>query len=293
MRPANVGPDAEDIELTCKAELNTGDHWTSCSWSHALPDTWSVMNTPGYIMCTASPSDDGKQCTNVGNIESGQYSHDSEWLDAYVDRLTFKTKENECKLRISSPHANDTGLWICRMNDNTVSSQSTFREELNIFVANRSVVEITDPALEDGKDRSLWVDISDGQDKVQASCESTYGVPPPELVWYIDEPSNKVSSRDATIKETLNNPNDKQDLTVKSTILLELNERRLGSYGVRPEHGSFSFSLGCYPRQERYFKQDHTTYNEAKLMVFGTSPAQKILQSTSLLLAGFFVLKNL
>lgn len=274
-RPAFSGQDAPDIEVMCRMELNPGDHWTSCTWSHVFTDVWGLTNSPGYIMCTVSNLNDNQQkCDDVGNLQRqyGGYDPQNMWVTDYVDRLSHIVTDTTCGLKISKPHANDTGSWKCEVNDNSFGSQSSkFWSEVNLYVANRSEVIISDPVEETGKDRSIWVDISTGRARVQASCKSVYGIPLPKLVWYIDEQTNRVSSRDATITTSTSSSGTNGDF-ITSTISMDISEKSLSSFGVRPDKGYFSFTLGCYPDQENYFSKTGTyVKNPAEVMVFGKS----------------------
>jgi len=293
LSPAYSGDDAEDIYLTCRLELSPGDHWTSCSWSHQFPDLWGLTNSQGYVMCSVSSENDNqKQCQDVGNLKDmyGGYEKENEWLDGFVERLSHTVTGTTCGLKISRPSANDTGVWKCMVSDNSAGG-SYFSSEIDLFVANKSEALITDPAMDMGMDQSLWIDVSDGQDTIEASCESVYGVPPPQLIWYIDEPSNQISDRDADITERTDSSGG-SDVTVKtkSSISMDVDIRSLGTYGVRDEHGYFSFSLGCYPDQENYFSQSGSyVRNPAEVMVFGRSGGVVLHTSLAVLIAQILI----
>lgn len=277
--PAYSGDDAEDVYLSCRMELNSGDHWTSCSWSHQFPDLWGLTNSQGYVMCTVSSIDDNqKECNDVGNLRDtyGGYERENEWLEGFVGRISHTVTSDTCGIRISRPSANDTGVWKCTVSDNSAggpgSPSTYFSAEIDLFVANKSEAVITDPPMERGMSQSIWVDVTDGQDSLEASCESIYGVPPPKLIWYIDEPSNQINSRDADIDEDIEQTSSDVTVKTKSTINMDLDVRSLSSYGVNEEHGFFSFALGCYPKQDRYFSQSGSfVRNPAEVMVFGRS----------------------
>jgi len=282
-QPAHSGDDAPSIDLSCSLELNPGDHWRSCTWSHTFPDIWGLTNSQGYVMCSVSDINDNQQrCKDVGNLKStyGGYDQKNMWLEDYVDRLYFSVTDNLCGLRINKPNANDTGVWKCEVNSNAIGSTSSkFWAEVDLFVANKSEVLITDPPSE--RNQNIMVDLSTGRASIQASCKSMYGIPLPEIIWYIDETSNRVSSRDASISTSVSSTEN----SVSSTISMDLDERSLGSYGVRPEHGYFSFALGCYPRQDNYFSQSRTSQNVGEVVVFGTSDGSTFPNTAPLLLA--------
>ena len=107
-----------------------------------------------------------------------------------------------------NPHANDTGIWKCHVNDNNPSGQtSALWAETEIFVANKSTVAITSPSHTDSNSVPLIeVDLSSGGvqvatreilhdlrrflPQIDAECKAEFGRPPPQVKWYIDEPSN-------------------------------------------------------------------------------------------------------
>jgi len=290
-RPAYSGDDAQSIELGCRMDLSPGEHWTSCSWSHEFKDIWGLTNSQGYIMCTVSNiNDDRQKCEDVGNLKRtyGGYDYENQFLEEYVDRLSYRVTDNTCGLLISKPNANDTGLWKCEVNSNNRDTGSTkFWSDVHLYVANRSEVLITEPPAGVGLDQTLWADISDGQDRIEAACQSVYGVPLPEIVWYIDESTNRINVRDASISSNVNSQGD----SVTSSISLDIDERMLGSYGVRPENGYFSFALGCYPNQGKYFNQNGYVKNPGEVMVFGKSGATAALTTIGLVLAQLVLLR--
>ncbi|XP_023324012.1 uncharacterized protein LOC111698026 isoform X2 [Eurytemora carolleeae] len=291
-KPANSGKNA--VTLSCRLELSPGDHWTSCAWSHVFPDVWGLTNSPGYVMCTVSSiNGDGAPCQDVGNLKGtydGAYDTGNAWVGSYVSRISHDVTENSCGLTINSPNANDTGVWKCHVKDNTVgSSASVFWSEINLYVANKSEVVITDPALDSGMDKSLWVDISQSRGRIQASCKSLYGVPPPEIRWYIDELRNRISTRDATITSTTSSTGE----SVTSTISMDLDEMILSSYGVQPDQGYFSFALGCFPEQGNYFQSQSGVLNPAEVMVFGKSSGEIFLPVSLIILLQTVLITNI
>ena len=73
---------------------------------------------------------------------------------------------------------------------------------MELYVANQSTVAITDPDLFGNSGVALEVDLSSStQEFVDAECTAMYGIPPPDIIWYIDEPSNTVDNgADQTVR---------------------------------------------------------------------------------------------
>ena len=81
------------------------------------------------------------------------------------------------------------------------------------------MVAITDPDLFNNPGTSLEVDLtSSTRVEVDVECTAEYGVPPPDIIWYIDEPSNTVDG-DAT-------QSIQSDGSVVSNIRLTLDQNR-------------------------------------------------------------------
>jgi len=224
-------------------------------------------------MCSAvHESDDGQVCEDQGNlvdqVYSGGYNDptQNQYTQYDTSRLQYLVSENSCGLRIQSPHANDTGIWKCHVNDNNPEGQSTTMwAEIDLFVANESMVAITDPDLFNNPGTSLEVDLtSSTRVEVDVECTAEYGVPPPDIIWYIDEPSNTVDGdADQSIQS---------DGSVVSNIRLTLDQNSMSRYGIRETNSYFSFALGCYPDQGDYFESKPENYkNPAEVLVFGTS----------------------
>lgn len=244
-------------------------------------------------MCTVSNVNDNNQkCEDVGNLRKtyGGYDYENQFLEEYVDRLSYLVTDTTCGLRISKPNANDTGIWKCEVNSNNRDSTSSrFWSDVNLYVANKSEVVITDPPAGVGLDQSLWADISDGQTRIQAACQSLYGVPLPEITWYIDETSNRINSRDASISTTVSSKGD----SVTSSISMDVDERMLGSYGVRAENGYFSFALGCYPNQGKYFPPKSNVKQLGEVLVFGKSSGSIAAATIAMVLAQILIIRFL
>jgi hypothetical protein len=91
--------------------------------------------------------------------------------------------------------------------------------EVDLFVANDSVVAITDPDMYGNTGVSIEVDLStSSRVDVDAECTAEYGIPPPDIIWYIDEPTNTV---DGSSDQT-----EQSDGTVVSSIRLSLDQNR-------------------------------------------------------------------
>lgn len=285
-QPAYSGTDAPAIELQCRMTFNPGERWTRCSWTHQLTDVWGYNNQQGYIMCTAGGrGDHNQQCSDVGNLADTQYSGESinPWVQAYASRISFMLTDTACGIRINQPHANDTGVWKCMVDDNSATGQSTiFWADMQLYVANRSEVVITDPDVLSDKGATISLDLTSGSGRLQATCLARYGVPAPTIVWYIDDPVNKISSRDGSIDSR---PSTGQN-TVQSTVSLSLDLNRLSSLGVRPTRSTFAFTLGCYPDQGTYFTQSRPNMrNPAEVVVFARSGASILLPLSLLSIA--------
>lgn len=103
------------------------------------------------------------------------------------------------------------------MQDNNPNGETTkMRSEVEVFVANKSVVAITHPDPTDKAKYSIEVDLAAGSTKIEAECEAKFGLPPPTIRWYIDEPSN-VIDRQYQSDSTKNDGS-----TVESTIQFTL-----------------------------------------------------------------------
>jgi len=279
--PARSGQNAPSINLECQLDFNanSGEKWTWCSWTHTFPDVWAYDNKEAFVMCsTTHNSDDGQVCEDQGNLVDdnygGYYDPEQNPITHYdTTRLRFLVSERSCGLTIQAPHANDTGVWKCHVNDNNQEGQSTTMvAEVNLFVANESVVSITDPDLISNPGTSLEVDLTSSRADVDAECTAEYGVPPPEIIWYIDEPTNTV---DQSVDQSI-----QSDGSVVSSIRLSLDQNSLSRYGIRMTNDYFSFALGCYPDQGDYFESKPQDYlNPAEVLVFGTSGAVTVTTS--------------
>jgi len=272
--PARSGQNAQAINLECRVQLNTGEKMTLCKWVHTLPDVWIPNAYDGreeeaYVMCLAAHNDDdGQTCKDDGNIiDTNNGGYNDPTTNPYTaydtTRLTHRMTDTICGLTISNPHANDTGIWKCHVNDNNQEVMTQWAE-VNLFVANESVVSITDPDMAGNPGLSLEVDLASGnREELQVECTAQYGIPPPDIVWYIDEPSNKVTGS--------SDQSEDSDGTVGSTIRLQLDQSSLSRYGIREINNYFSFALGCYPDQGDYFDNVEDINNPAEVLVFGTS----------------------
>eukprot|EP00092_Neocalanus_flemingeri_P029943 GFUD01032509.1.p1 GENE.GFUD01032509.1~~GFUD01032509.1.p1 ORF type:complete len:334 (+),score=61.92 GFUD01032509.1:30-1031(+) len=276
--PARSGLNAPPINLECQLAFNQGEKWTRCTWVHSFEDVWAYDNREAFVMCSAvHESDDRQVCEDQGNlvddIYNGGYNDPTQNPYTQYDssRLQYLVSENSCGLTIQSPHANDTGVWKCHVNDNNPEGQSTTMwAQIDLFVANQSMVTITDPDLFNNPGTSIEVDLSSSTVvEVDAECTAQYGVPPPDIVWYIDEPSNTVDgSADQNIQS---------DGSVVSSIRMSLDQNSMSRYGIRMTNSYFSFALGCYPDQGDYFESREDNYkNPAEVLVFGTSSAMAV-----------------
>jgi len=291
--PARSGQNAQAINLECQLQLNSGERMTLCKWVHEFSDVWIPWDDGGreaYVMCIAAHEDnDGQTCKDDGNIfdpNSGDYNDPAtNPYTAYdTTRLTHRMTERTCGLTINNPHANDTGIWKCHVNDNDPDVVTQWAE-VNLFVANESVVSITDPDMAGNPGLSLEVDLgTQSRVEVKVECTAEYGIPPHDIVWYIDEPTNTVTGSDRQSEDS--------DGKVVSEISLQLDSSSMSRYGIREINNYFSFALGCYPDQGDYFDSPDTDNNNnpAEVLVFGTStgargiPYSIILASSVILL---------
>jgi len=293
--PARSGQNAQSINLECRLNFNSGEKMTLCKWVHTLPDVWAYDDREAFVMCIAAhESDDGQVCKDDGNIfdeNSGGYNDPA--LNPYTaydsTRLIqrMNSQGNICGLTIMNPHANDTGIWKCHVNDNN-PDVGTQWAEVDLFVANKSVVSITDPELFGNGGLSLEVDLSSStRVEVDAECTAEFGIPPPDIIWYIDEPSNTVDGS--------SDQSEQSDGSVVSSIRLSLDQNSMSRYGIRETNNYFSFALGCYPDQGDYF--DYTSQdgvnNPAEVLVFGTSGAHIASSSFFILAAVSLLLSQL
>lgn len=272
--PAESGENVQPINLECKLDLLLGEQWTQCSWVHKFPDIWAYDEKEGFVMCTAShEGEDAEVCDDHGNIvdprQNGGFNDPSQNPYTAYDtgRLQYSLTENSCGLTINSPHANDTGVWTCHVNYNNPSSKPLW-SQVDLFVANQSVVSLTHPDLFNNPGTSLEVDLSsNSRVEIDAECTALYGLPPPDIIWYIDEPTNIV---DHDVEQTIKG-NDVIP-TVVSNIRLTLDQNSMFRYGIQATNNYFSFALGCYPDQGNYFEPMPQDYNNpAEVLVFGTS----------------------
>jgi len=282
---------AQPIELRCDLEFNTGEQWTWCAWTHEFEKLWvdtGAGNVEGFVMCSASHQADHQQvCEDKGNLKENQWdtSPDNNPYTKYdTSRLVHSLGEDYCGLTIMEPHANDTGVWKCHVQDNNPNGETTkMRSEVEVFVANKSVVAITHPDPTDKAKYSIEVDLAAGTTKIEAECEAKFGLPPPSIRWYIDEPSN-------VIDQQYQSDSTKNDgTTVESTIQFTLDAAMLSRLRVKEVNSYFSFSLGCLPDQSNYF-QHQDDWNPAQVMVYGTSGSQGLVATSLLLLASTTVL---
>jgi len=270
--PAQSGQNAREIRLSCELNLNLGEKMTNCKWVHTFPDVWAFDNQQAFVMCTAGhESDNGQVCEDQGNIfDESRGGYNDPLNNPYTQydstRLHYWMEETTCGLVITNPHANDTGIWKCHVSDNNPDVGNQWAE-VELYVANQSTVAITDPDLFGNSGVALEVDLSSStQEFVDAECTAMYGIPPPDIIWYIDEPSNTVDNgADQTVRS---------DGTVISEMRMTLDSSSMSRYGIRVVNNYFSFALGCYPDQSSYFDtpQDGEK-NPAEVLVFGTSGA--------------------
>eukprot|EP00090_Calanus_glacialis_P022013 TRINITY_DN33963_c0_g1_i1.p1 TRINITY_DN33963_c0_g1~~TRINITY_DN33963_c0_g1_i1.p1 ORF type:complete len:332 (-),score=61.33 TRINITY_DN33963_c0_g1_i1:24-1019(-) len=285
--PARSGQNAQSINLECRLNFNSGEKMTLCKWVHSFPDVWAYDDREAFVMCIAAhESADGNVCEDQGNIfDENTGGYNDPLLNPYTaydsTRLVHRMTENICGLTIRSPHANDTGIWKCHVNDNN-PDVGTQWAEVDLFVANESVVAITDPDMYGNTGVSIEVDLStSSRVDVDAECTAEYGIPPPDIIWYIDEPTNTV---DGSSDQT-----EQSDGTVVSSVRLSLDQNSLSRYGIRQTNNYFSFALGCYPDQGDYFDSNRDDIkNPAEVLVFGTSGAQVI--STSVVIVALVAL---
>eukprot|EP00091_Calanus_sinicus_P024567 TRINITY_DN8890_c0_g1_i1.p1 TRINITY_DN8890_c0_g1~~TRINITY_DN8890_c0_g1_i1.p1 ORF type:complete len:302 (-),score=56.64 TRINITY_DN8890_c0_g1_i1:186-1034(-) len=185
--PARSGQNAQSINLECRLNFNSGEKMTLCKWVHSFPDVWAYDDREAFVMCIAAhESDDGKTCEDQGNIfDENSGSYNDPLLNPYTaydsTRLIHRMTENICGLTIQSPHANDTGIWKCHVNDNN-PDVGTQWAEVDLFVANESVVAITDPDMYGNTGVSIEVDLSTtSRVDVDAECTAEYGILPRRL----------------------------------------------------------------------------------------------------------------
>jgi len=288
--PANSGENEREIRLTCDLQFNQGEKWTTCTWSHSFEDVWAYDGRQAFVMCSATHlNEHGEICDDQGNIKDGFYGNDAS-LNPYTeynsDRLQISVAENSCGLTITSPHANDTGIWTCKVNDNNpMGTSTTMWAEVELFVAVQSEVVMSYPDLTEDPGQSLEIDLSNSySEELEAECTALDGSPPPSLIWYIDEPTNEISTAD--VEEDVNN-----DGTVVSSIRFQLDRSSMARYGIRTVNNNFAFSLGCYPDQGNYFDTIPIEgRNPAEVLVFGvTNNAFRLFQSGFLIIVICFL----
>lgn len=272
--PAESGDNVQPINLECKLDLRLGEQWTQCSWVHKFPDIWAYDEKEGFVMCTAAhEGEDTEVCDDHGNIvdprhNGGINDPTQNPYTAYdTGRLQHSLTETSCGLTINSPHTNDTGIWTCHVNYNNPSAKPLW-SQVDLFVANQSVVSLTNPDLFNNPGMSLEVDLSStSRVEIDAECTAQHGLPPPEIIWYIDEPTNMV---DHDVEQSIQG--NEVIPTVVSNIRLTLDQNSMSRYGIRATNNYFSFALGCYPNQGDYFEPMPQDYNNpAEVLVFGTS----------------------
>jgi len=283
--PARSGDNERQINLFCDLQFNQGEKWTTCTWSHTFEDVWTPDGRLGFVMCSATHlNEHGELCDDQGNTKQGLYNPDpslNPYTEYNTDRLLISVTQSSCGLTITSPHANDTGTWTCKVNDNNpVGTSTTMWADVELFVAVQSEVVLTDPDLTEDPGQSLEIDLSDSYgEEIEAECTAPSGSPPPTLTWYIDEPTNEISTAD--IDERVRN-----DGSVVSKIRFQLDGKSMSRYGIRIVNDNFAFSLGCYPDQGDFF--DNVPLegrNPAEVLVFGvTSSALRICWTGSILL---------
>ena len=100
-----------------------------------------------------------------------------------------------------------------------MGQSTTMWKETQLFVANESMVAITRPDPYNAAVPVLEVDISSGsRATIDAECKAQYGVPPPTIAWYIDEPTNLIDASFSTDRVL-------SDGTVTSTVRFDLDQQ--------------------------------------------------------------------
>merc|ERR1712059_167708 len=193
-----------------------------------------------------------------GNLKSTNYGYGDPLQNPLTHydtgRLSHSVGDNYCGLTIKSPHANDTGTWKCHVNDNNPNGQATTMwADVELFVANVSTAEITRPDLTEAAMPGIEVDLSSGSAEVDAECTAKYGVPPPSLVWYIDEPTNTLDSSLSSERQVADA--GLNTMKVTSAVRFTIDEQLLSRYGVSGQNSHFSLLLGCLPDQGNYFTE--------------------------------------
>ena len=90
---------------------------------------------------------------------------------------------------------------------------------MEVFVASEAVVNITRPSRVDNPQRSVTVDLTNQVSQlVELECTGPNGIPSPNLVWYIDSPSNTLSNQPGT--------NCGADMKCTSSLQLRLERNR-------------------------------------------------------------------
>ena len=90
-------------------------------------------------------------------------------------------------------------------------------KEVEIFVANKSVPVITRPDPNDVSRSAIELDLSSSS-SVDAECKAMFGSPPPQIIWYIDEPDNRLDS-------SFSSDSTARDGTVTSAIHFDLDQQ--------------------------------------------------------------------
>ena len=76
-----------------------------------------------------------------------------------TSRLKYSVREDTCGLTINSPHANDTGDWICQVTDNSPNTEPvTMRGTVRVFTAQKSVINVTRPNMRANPTYSIYAD---------------------------------------------------------------------------------------------------------------------------------------
>jgi len=302
--PASTSEGAQSIHLECGLTFNSNrEKWTTCKWTKSFPDVpvdWNQRSTVPYafIMCTATHlADDGNVCEDQGNLNSNEFyggAENNPYTHYDTDRLLYDVRDNMCGLTITRPHANDTGEWKCFVTDNNPEgSPTTLWGKVNVFTAEKSVVNITKPDLIHNPSHSITVDLSSTSKVDIESLECTAsGIPPPNIIWYIDSPSNRLDQSLSTQREVADGEYKKKIVSTLSR--LPIDRSSLSRYGIRNSNSYFAFSVGCFADQGGYFSNNnnngHGYRNPAEVMVYGTSGGSMLISSSIIIIIAVYSL---
>jgi len=272
----------EDVTLVCL----TDEEFSTCMWTHAIEDQYDSNGQQMTFACTTGGGQHSSQCENNGG---------SEELDSEASRMQISSTTSACSLRISSA-AIDDGKWRCHIS----KLSQTVIGELDLHVANKSYVVITEPDLWQDPHAVVEYQIDDTRAEIEATCTAYGGKPVPEFHWYIEDGSddrNEITNPDSVRNmESSDDLGDyiQQRMTWSPTRddLCDFNEIE----NICDDY-DFSFNLVCKVVQSSgskvYYERENDQENAEQTVLVDVKGGQSALLASIAMLLISFVLTRL